>query len=80
MPRIETVLAIMNHESTKHIPMSRISLRKLVPGISPCQRINMLVHTKDILHVSACHNVSIMARGINVRRSVTPVSLMSDVP
>ena len=68
------------YTSTKHIPVSRVSFRKLVPGISPCQRINMLVHTKDILRVSAFQNVSILARGINVRCSVTPVSLMSDVP
>ena len=80
MPRIETVLAIMNHYHTKHIPVSRVSLRELVAGISPCQRINTLVHTKDILRVIACQNVPIMTRGINVRRSVTPVSLMSDVP
>ena len=42
-------------------------------------RINTLVQTKDILHFSECQNISIMTRGINVRCSVTPVSLMSDV-
>ena len=70
----------MNHYRTQHIPVSRVSLHKLLPGVSPRQRINMLVHTKDILCVSACQNVSIMTHSINVQRSVTPVSLMSDVP
>ena len=79
MPRIETVLEIVNHYRTKHIPVSRVSLRKLVPGISPCQRINVLVHTKYILRVSVCHNLSIITCVINVRRSVTPVSFIYDV-
>ena len=68
----------MNHYHTKHIPVSRVSLRKLVPGISSCQRINTLVHTKDILRVSACQNVSIMTYGINFRRSVTPGAMTFD--
>ena len=80
MPRIETVLAIMNHYRTKHKPVSHVSLCKLVPGISLCQRINGLVYTQDILRVSACQNVSIMTRGSNVRRSVTLVPLMFDIP
>ena len=79
MSRIETVLAIMNQYRTKYIPVSHVSLRKLVPGISPCQRINKLVNTKGILRFSACQNVAIMTRGINVQRSVTPVSLKSNV-
>ena len=79
MPCIETVLAIMNLYGTKPISMSRVSLRKLVTWISPCQRINTLVHTKDILRVSVFQNVSIITRGINVWRCVTPVLLMSDV-
>ena len=53
VPRIETIIAIIIHYLTKHIPVSHVSLRKLVPGISPCQRMNTLVHTKDILRVSA---------------------------
>ena len=69
----------MNHCRTKHIPVSCISLCKLVPVISPCQRINTLVHTNNILRLNTCQNVSIMTRIIDVRRSVTPVSLMSDV-
>ena len=55
-------------------------LIRTVPGISWFQRITTLVHTKDILRVSTCQNVSIMTRGINTRRSVTAMSLMSDVP
>ena len=64
-----------------NISTSRIyvSFLKLEPGISPCQRINTLVHTNNILRLNTCQNVSIMTRIIDVRRSVTPVSLMSDV-
>ena len=72
MPRIETFLAIMIHSRTKYIPVSHISLCKLVPGKSPCKRMNMLVNTKDILRISACQKVSIMTHVINARRSVTP--------
>ena len=79
MPRIETVLETMNHYLTKNIPVSRVPLCKLVLGISLCQRINALVHTKDVLRVSACQKISIIIRGINVRRSVTPVSFISEV-
>ena len=71
---------VMNRYCTKHIPVSHVSLRKLAPGISPCRLINTLVHTKDILRVSVCHNVSIMTCVIKFQRSVTPVSLMSNVP
>ena len=80
VPRIETVLAIMNHYCTKHITVSHIFLHELVPGTSPCQHINMFVHTKDILRVSACQNASIMTCSINFRHYVTPISLMSNVP
>ena len=73
MPHIETALEIMNNYRTKHIPVLRISLRKLVSGISPSQRINVLVNTKDILRVNACKKVSMMNRGINARRSITPM-------
>ena len=69
----------MNNYLTKHISVSRLSLSKLVPGISPCQRINPLVHTKDILRVIVCQNVSIMTRVIIIQRSVKPVSLISDL-
>ena len=70
---------IMNHYCTKHIPVSCVLLRTLVPGISLCQLINELFYNKDILCVSACHNVSRTTREINERRSVTPVSLIFDV-
>ena len=79
MSRIETVLSIMNQYRTKYIPVSHVSICKLVTWISPCQRINIFVHIKDIPRVSACQNVSITTHGINVWRSVTPVSLMSNV-
>ena len=79
MLRIENVLAIVNHYRKKHIPVLRVSLCKLVPRISLYQRINILVHTKDILRAGAFQNVSIMTRVINFRRFVTPVSLMSNV-
>ena len=72
VPCIKTVLAIIIHYRANHIPVSHVSRCKLVPRISLCQRINILVHTKDILRVSACHNVSIMTCVINVRHSVTP--------
>ena len=72
VPRIKTVLAIMIHYCTKHIPVSHVSFCKLVPGISLCQSINTLVCTKDILRVSVCQNVLIMTCVINVWRSVTP--------
>ena len=62
----------MIHYRTKHIPVSHVSFCNLVLGISLCQRINILVHTKDILRFNACHNVSIMTCVINARRSVTP--------
>ena len=80
MPIIETVSANMNHYRTKKISVSRVSLSNLVPALSTYQHINMLIHTKDILCVSAFHKVSIMTRGINVQCSVTPVSLMYGVP
>ena len=60
--------------------MSHVFLRKVVPMISLCQDINTLIHTKDILRVSACQNESIMTPVINVRHLMTPMSLMSDVP
>ena len=60
------------HYRNKHIPLLHVSLCKLVQGISLCQLTNTLVHTKYILHGSACQNVSIMTRFIHVQRSVTP--------
>ena len=72
MPRIETVLEIMIHYRTKHIPVSQVYLRKLVTGISLCQFISVLVCTNDILRVSMCQKLSIMRPIINVQRSVAP--------
>ena len=66
VPCIETVLSVMIHYRTRHIPVSHVSICKLVPGIPPCQHINTLVHTNYIPRVSACQNVSIMTCVINV--------------
>ena len=56
----------MIYDRTKHIPVSHVYLRKLVPWIYPCQRIHMLVHTKDMLMVGVCQNVKLMALAINL--------------
>ena len=50
VPRIKTVLDIIIHYRTKHIPVSHVSLCKLVPVLSPCQQINTLVDT-NYIHV-----------------------------
>ena len=69
----------MINQCTKHISMWHVSHFKLVLWITLFQCINTLVCTKDIVCASACQNVSIMNPGINVQRSVTPMSLMFDV-